>query len=347
MDTPDTHEIHIDQEKTQAPTMETASFLTRIKENYKNRKFLVFFLVGVLVFLRILVLFSAPRNFPSGGIVTIASGDSLKSVTTKLTTGGYVRSQMLFITFVTMFGGEHHVSTGDYYFQHPKSVIAVAWQIARGHHDLDPIKVTFPEGKDVREMGDILAAKLPGFDEPTFLEDALPNEGYLFPDTYFLYPKTDPQSVADEMEAMFTTRTDGLFTKAALGGRSEKDIVIMASIIEREAKGDDDRAMISGILWNRINRGIPLEVDASVAYAVGVPEADLTKADLAVDSPYNTYIYRGFPPGPISNPGLEALQAALNPAQTDYLYYLHDSHGTIHYAKTYAEHQANIARYLN
>ena len=326
--------------------METASFLARIKQNYKDRKFLVRFLACVLVFLFILSPFSAPKDFPSGGIVTIASGESLRGVTTDLVQHDYVRSQMLFLTFATLFGGQRHISTGDYYFQHPKGVIAVAWQIARAHHDLDPVKVTFPEGRDVREMGDILSEKLPGFDETTFLTDALPHEGYLFPDTYFLYPKTDPQSVVDEMQAAFTTQTNGMFTKAALAGRSEKEIVIMASIIEREAKGDDDRAMISGILWNRINRGIALDVDASVAYAVGVSEPDLTKADLAVDSPYNTYIYPGVPPGPIGNPGIEALQAALNPAKTDYLYYLHDSHGTIHYATTYAEHQANIARYL-
>ena len=323
-----------------------ASLWTRIKANFRQRKFLVFFLIGVLVFLRVLVAFSAPADFPAGGIVTVASGDSLKSVGTQLARGGYVRSSTLFLSLATLFGGQRHLSTGDYYFAQPESVVSLAWQLARGHHDLDPVKVTFPEGRDVREMGDILSQRLPGFDQAGFLEYAEPYEGYLFPDTYFFYPKTDPKSVADEMRALFTTRTAGLFTRKSLNGRSEKDIVIMASLIEREAKGDDDRAMIAGILWNRVDRGMELDVDASVAYAQGIPEGSLTRADLAVDSPYNTYIYRGLPPGPIANPGLLALQAALDPAQTDYLYYLHDSHGTIHYAKTYAEHQKNIALYL-
>ena len=346
----DTHseipETPIVPTEARASSSKASFFWRRVRDNFKERKALVFFLIGVLVFLRILVAFSAPADFPDGGIVTVAPGASLKDVTTELTTGRYVRSEMLFITFVTLFGGERHVSSGDYYFAHPKNVVSVAWQIARGDHDLDPIKVTFPEGRDAREMGDILSEKIPGFPETAFVTDALPHEGYLFPDTYFFYPKTDPQAVTDQMLAMFDTETASLFTKANLKGRTEKDIVTMASIIEREAKGDDDRAMISGILWTRVGRGMDLDVDATVAYAVGVPEGSLTKADLGVDSPYNTYVYIGLPPGPIANPGMEALQAALDPAKTDYLYYLHDSHGTIHYAKTYAEHQANIARYL-
>ena len=99
-------------------------------------------------------------------------------------------------------------------------------------------------------------------------------------------------------------------------------------------------------MWNRIDREIPLQVDATVAFARGIPENALQKSDLAVDSPYNTYIYRGLPPGPISNPGILALEAAMNPAETPYLYYIHDKHGNIHYAKTYVEHQKNINTYL-
>jgi UPF0755 protein len=120
----------------------------------------------------------------------------------------------------------------------------------------------------------------------------------------------------------------------------------MASLIEREARGDDDRTTIAGILWSRIGRGMALQVDASVAFARGIPEGQLQKADLGIDSPYNTYIYRGLPPGPIANPGMESLQAAMNPTATEYLYYIHDARGSIHYAKTYAEHQKNINRYL-
>ena len=247
---------------------------------------------------------------------------------------------------VTLFGGERSIASGDYYFAQPQSVFHIASQLTRGDHQLDPVKVTVPEGRNVREIGILLGEKLPGFAVDAFVEQALPYEGYLFPDTYFLYPKTQPESVIEEMRAMYKKRTTEVLSGKRPLNKSVSDVVVMASIIEREARGDDDRTVVSGILWNRIGRGMALQVDASVAYAKGVPENTVKKADLGIDSPYNTYIYRGLPPGPIANPGIESLTAAMHPAKTDYLYYIHDSRGTIHYAKTYPEHQRNINRYL-
>src|SRR5690606_36216868 len=116
------------------------------------------------------------------------------------------------------------------------------------------------------------------------------------------------------------------------------DTVIMASLIEREAKGDDDRALIAGILYNRLEEGMRLQVDATVAYAAGVKEGELLRSMFDIDSPYNTYRYGGLPPAPIANPGLLSLEAALHPEPSEYLYYLHDKRGSIHYAKTFAEH---------
>lgn len=302
--------------------------------------------VGVLVMLGFCILVSAPGAFPKGGIFTISPGDSLRTISDKLVSEHYVRSRTAFVTLVTLFGGERSMASGDYYFAQQQSVVGVARQLARGDHQLDPVKVTIPEGRNVREIGILLGEKLPGFAVDMFVEQALQYEGYLFPDTYFLYPKTQPESVIEEMRAMYKKRTTEVLSGVRPLGKSASDVVIMASIIEREARGDDDRSVVSGILWNRIGRGMALQVDASVAYAKGVPEGTVKKADLGIDSPYNTYIYRGLPPGPIANPGIEALTAAMRPAKTDYLYYIHDSRGTIHYAKTYPEHQRNINRYL-
>ena len=148
------------------------------------------------------------------------------------------------------------------------------------------------------------------------------------------------------MRDMYTKEAKPIIKKDDTIGKSERDVVIMASLIEREARGNDDRAVISGILWNRLIRQIPLQVDATVAYAKGIPEGSIKKGDMGFESPYNTYLYRGLPPGPIANPGILALEAAMNPAQTPYLYYLHDKYGNIHYAKTYVEHQANINKFL-
>ncbi len=271
---------------------------------------------------------SAPKNFPPANVsfFTILPGKSLKSVGTELKDGNYIRSRFLFATFATCFGGEHRLSLGDYYFPHPRNVIGMAFQIARGDHNLKKIKVTLPEGKTVQEMAVIYAQKLPFFDSESFLIEARDHEGYLFPETYFFYPKTSASEIIKDMLAMFDSETKDIWADPEAAVHSKNDIVTMASIIEREAHGDDDRAVISGILWKRIAIGMPLQVDASTVY--------------------NTYKNKGLPPAPIASPGLAAIKAAINPTASSYLYYLHDSHGTIHYAKIYAEHQANIAKYL-
>lgn len=306
----------------------------------------VVFLIAAVITLGLVFGVSAPTDFPKGGIVSIAPGSSLQEVAKTLHEDGFIRSSAAFVTFVTIFGGEHSISSGDYYFAQPTPVFGVAWQISHGRHNLEPVKVTIPEGRNVREIGAILDERLPGFAVDQFVQLATQYEGYLFPETYFFYPKTDPANVLKEMRAMFKTKAEPELVAKKLGGRKAGDIIVMASLIEREARGDDDRSTIAGILYNRLSRGMPLQVDASVAFARGIPEGDIVKSDLSIDSPYNTYVYRGLPPGPISNPGLESIYAAENPTATEYLYYLHDRHGMIHYAKTYAEHQKNVYKYL-
>ena len=120
----------------------------------------------------------------------------------------------------------------------------------------------------------------------------------------------------------------------------------MASLIEKEASGEKDRNIVSGILWKRIEKGIPLQVDAPFLYILGKESSELTKSDLSINSPFNTYKYKGLTPSPIGNPGLDSIKAAINPEDSPYLYYLHDAEGNIHYARTYSEHQKNIRTYL-
>jgi UPF0755 protein len=288
---------------------------------------------------------SAPLGAPKNTVVTIVRGQSLAQIGTILTEAHLVRSRTLFVSFVTLFGGERRITPGDYYFPHPKNVIGTALQIARGDHNIEPIKITIPEGRTVREISMLLGQKIPNFDTAQFLALATPKEGYLFPDTFFVYPSATPEQLVAMMQKLFTQKTATLFT-----GMNDAEVaktVILASLLEREARGDDERAVIAGILVKRLSLGMRLQVDATVAYANGISEQELTKADFAKDSPYNTYLYKGLPPGPIANPGIVSLTAALHPnLATPYLYYLHDSRGSIHYAKTYAEHQANIWAYL-
>lgn len=292
-------------------------------------------------------IFSAPSDFPEGqSVFTIDIGRPLVGVANDLEDAHYIRSKLVFSTFVTLLGGERRVSPGDYQLTYGQNVFEIAWQIARGDHGIEQVKVTIPEGKTVEQIANLLDDSFSEFDAEAFRTLAQSHEGYLFPETYFFFPAVAPEEAVRAMRAMFDFKTAHLFSSAALAGRSVSSIVTMASLVEREAHGSDDRAVIAAILYKRLELGMRLQVDATVAYAAGKGDETLSKADFAIDSPYNTYRHGGLPPGPIANPGIAAITAALSPAKTNYLYYLHDKNGSIHYAKTYAEHQKNIARYL-
>ena len=302
----------------------------------------VFFAICILLY-----AFSAPGDFPKReSIFTITPGQSLKSVGTELKTRHYIQSRFIFATLVTLYGAEKEVPSGDYFFSKPISVLTLARQIALGHHDLIPIKVTIPEGSTVSEIGAILAQKVPNFDVNSFVQYAKPNEGYLFPETYFIFSKTNAKDIADEMRTMFDTQTNTLFASVKKQTHTKKDIVIMASIIEREARKPVDKELISGILWKRISINMPLQVDAPFAYIGNKSTYELTTKDLKQESEYNTYTHTGLPPGPISNPGIDSILYAIHPKTSNYLYYLSDRLGNVHYAVTYAEHKKNKSLYI-
>ena len=249
-------------------------------------------LILVIFFVAISFTTTAPQNFTSGGIITISEGESLKEVASDLAQHGYIRSSFVFTNLVILSGKQNYLSPGDYYFEKPISVFGVAYQIAKGEHHLDPIKITIPEGKNISETAQIFKSKLSEFDTKIFESQGNQYEGYLFPETYFEYPRANALSILSEMRTMFKTEAEPIIKKENTSNRNERDIVIMASLIEKEAKGADDRAIIAGILWNRIERQIPLQVDATVAYAKNIPENALQKGDTSFDSPYNTYIYQ-------------------------------------------------------
>ncbi len=186
------------------------------------------------------------------------------------------------------------------------------------------VRVTFVEGTTLPEMAALVARSLPWVTEQDFLAAAKGQEGYLFPDTYFFQAGDTSSEIVSRMRADFDTRVAPLLSDVRASGHSLRDVVIMASIIEGEAKAPADRRMVSGILWNRIAKGMRLQADAA-------PE---------------TYAHAGLPAEPINEPGLDSLDAAVHPASTPFLYYLTGRDGLMHYASTYAGHQANLRRYL-
>ena len=292
------------------------------KINKKN----TLYVLGSIVFfcLFYFLILAAPANFPTGNIVKIELGNNLREVSFLLKQKQIIKSRSAFETLVIIYGGEKHLVSGDYLFENKLPVYEVARRISRGNYHLASISVTIPEGFNVGQIGETFASKLTNFNQESFLLKAKNLEGYLFPDTYLFLITADEQDVIQSMNENFNKKMKLIRPFILAGERNEKEIITMASILEREGKGESDWEFISGILWKRINQSLPLQVDAAPG----------------------TYKAKGLPENPIANPGLKTIEAALRPQSSPYLYYLHDKDGLIHYAKNFAEHKRNKLKYL-
>jgi len=207
------------------------------------------------------------------------------------------------------------------------------------------ILITIPEGYTIKQIGDLFE-KNNLFSKKDFLNFARNEEGYLFPDTYKFFKNTTPQKVAEKMKNNFDIKVAEFLPEISRQKKSLSNIIIMASIIEKEVHNLEDRKIVSGILWKRIEQGIGLQVDASLTYILGKTSAELTQEDLKIDSLYNTYKYKGLPAGPISNPGKNAIESAIFPQTSPYLFYLSDKEGITRYARNFEEHKENKFKYL-
>src|ERR1035437_3165236 len=291
----------------------------------------------------------APKDFIPGTIVHVEKSSSLGTTATILAKDHVIKSAFFFKVLATLRGARHGIAAGDYLFKTAPFSWTVAGRLVRGDQGLDPIKVTLPEGLTVHAMGDVLAKNIKGFDEKTFLSlahldrVASSSEGYLFPDTYLFYPNVTAQKVFSTLRDTFNQKIKILDvpTRTIPKTHSVKDVVTLASIVEKEASVMSDRRIVAGILWKRLAAGRALQVDPPFAYILGKSSDELTLQDLQVDSPYNTYKNKGLPPTPIDNPGIEAMTAAISPTETAYWFYLSDKKGNMHYAVTYDGHLAN------
>ncbi len=301
--------------------------------------------LGTYVFFAVFI--AAPGAFPVSSFVSIENGETLNSITDDLTSRNIIDRPSLFKLLVRFFGGDKSIKAGDYYFEGRSGIVKVAFRLTGGRYGIKPIKITVPEGYSVYDIGTLLSKNLPHIQAKAFAVAAKNSEGYLFPDTYYILPSTTSLNIITLMKNNFDTKIAALDEKIKAFGRPLKDVVIMASILEEEARTDLTRKMIAGILWKRLSIGMPLQVDAAFQYVNGKNTYDLTLEDLQADSPYNTYKYKGLPPTAISNPGLAAIEASVTPIQSKYLYYLSDKKGNMHYATTFEEHKRNRELYLH
>ncbi|MDE2589668.1 MAG: endolytic transglycosylase MltG [Patescibacteria group bacterium] len=261
---------------------------------------------------------------------------------------GLIRNPVAFFLTVKQQGLDGKIQAGDFRLSPSMSTAQIAENLTHGTLD---VWVTIPEGKRATEIAEILSKKLSSYNSSYAIALAT-KEGYLFPDTYLFPADSSISKIMDIMENNFNNKyQEALKNKTA--NLTQQQAVILASIVEREAISPRDMQLAASVLENRLNIGMPLGSDVTLEYAIGYQptehtwwKKDLTADDLILNSPYNTRLNAGLPPTPISNPGLVALEAVLNPPQTDYLYYVSDSKGVLHFAKTLEEHNANVKKYM-
>ena len=315
-------------------------------ERWKGRRrFFVLPLASVFLLVAFYVNAIAPPSaFPVDSIVAVPRGATLTQVARMLEERNLIRSPLWFEIFVRLRGGQRGIIANPYLFDEPVTSWTIARRLLRGELGLSQVRVTIPEGVTAVEIGELLKKNLPAFDQASFMKAVWDKEGYLFPDTYFFLPDETAEGAVETLSLNFERKILSIQKERESFGKQLSDVVIMASLLEKEASKTEDRKIIAGILWKRLAIDMPLQVDAALLYINGghVP----TGADTKIDSPYNTYLYRGLPPTPIANPGLDAITAAITPVKTEYFYYLSDDDGVIHYAKTFEEHQENQQKYF-
>lgn len=286
-----------------------------------------------------------PKQLAGEVIVSIPSGTSVISTSRALADAGVIRSPRLFQVVIMLL--DRPVVAGDYKFDQPTNLAMTAARLSQGLYGEVTTRLVIPEGSTIAEIAEIVHEKFSHIAEEEILALGQGKEGYWYPDTYFFFPTVTATEIAQTLEETFERKTADLTPKFETSAYSKEDIIIMASLIEKEAWNDQvERQTIAGILWKRIAIDMPLQVDATFLYILGKGSAELTLDDLATDSPYNTYTNRGLPPAPIGNPGRASILAALEPIDSSYLFYLHGKDGTVRYARTHDEHVANKQKYL-
>lgn len=299
----------------------------------------------------IMELAESPNDFPIDTPIVIEQGSDVRMIARQLADSNVVHSADL-LYFVLVFAHDPaNIKASTYVFDKPIDVFAVATRLTEGDFDTDLVRFTHIEGERAELLAKRAAEVLPQFNEEAFIATALPLEGRLFPDTYFVPETYTDGDMIELLTETYIEKTEPLAEQIALSNFTEDEILILASIVEREANTPESKRYVAGIFQNRLAIGMALQADASIEYVIETPLNELPAGQLAselreIDSPYNTYLYPGLPPTPIGNPGLEAITAVLQPIESEYMYYITGSDGKFYYAETYEQHLANIERHL-
>ena len=327
-----------------------------------SRKIVYIILVFLIIILVSLIIFwwqiRTPLN-PIGEtkIFKVSKGDSAKVIAENLKDTGLIKNPFLFRLYIFLALSQYSLKPGEYELSSKMPIRDIGDTLVLG--GVNEVIITIPEGFSLKQVEDrLVGAGLAKRDElmnykfskdvPPILSDkpkSVSLEGYLFPDTYRFFKDATLSDVISKMiDNLSNKLTPDLKTAIKNSSYSTYEILTMASLIEKEIPKDSDRSIVAGILWKRLKAGVPLQVDATLVYITGHNE--LYEADRKINSPYNTYLYRGLPKGPIANPGLSTIKAAIFPETSPYWYYLSTKDNTTIFSKTLEEHLRNKAIYL-
>ncbi len=277
-------------------------------------------------------------------IFRIESGDGLSRIASNLESQGFIRGDIFFNIYVYLEGEESALKAGDYLLSSSMSIKEIADKIIGG--EAEGLKITIIEGWDIKDIAEYLLG-LNICSEEEFLRVAEGNEGYLFPDTYRITSTASPSDLVGMMRDNFDKKlTSDLRAEIEKQGKTVFEIITMASIIEKEVITLEDKKLVSGILWKRIKIGMPLQSCATIAYITRKNSTKISVEETQIDSPYNTYKYTGLPIGPICNPSLDSIIAAIYPEDSNYLYYLSTPERETIFSRTFEEHNIAKAKYL-
>lgn len=322
---------------------------------------LITVVAGVIAGVWLIYEIQTPAQNADKFIIDVKANSSAGDLAVPLKQAGVIRSVLAYKLYARFSGADKRLISGQHEIAPHSNISEVFVQLESKVNN--EREITVIEGWRLQDIADSLASNgvisredfmsavdisnwRPQYD---FLSDPKIKslEGFLFPDTYRIYLDAQPKDIIKKMLDNFDHKlTAEMRSRLTQQNRKLFDAVILASIVEREALYDEDRAMIADIFLKRLANNIGLQSDATISYITGKKTTRSSAEDLEIDSPYNTYKYRGLPPGPICNPGLASLKAAISPQSNDYYYFLTDKDGHAHFGRTYAEHQQNIVKYL-
>jgi UPF0755 protein len=333
----------------------------------KNHIIYFFFLL-LLIIILINLIFSAPNKVIEAKLFTIEKGQAVKEIALNLKKDNLIKDQYVFIIYTALSGKYSKIQAGEYLLSSQMSTSKIVSLFTNGKTAKE--KLTIIEGWDLRDIAQYFKGKNIASEEEIYTITGKPTEednsinlnnydflsskpsnlsleGYLFPDTYYINKADNLESIISKMLNNFDSKlTPDLKSEIKRQKKTIFEIITMASLIEKEVKTSEDKKIVSGILWKRMANGMRLQVDATILYAQGKEGSKIYTKDTQINSPYNTYRNDGLPLGPISNPGIDSIIAAIYPTKTTYYYYLSTPDGTTIFSRTLEEHNYNKNKYL-